>query len=222
MADLKVFDVLNQMVIRIGEAKKVPFSNKVMVDPEQLSEYVRLMQASVESDIVLARDLLAEQDRILTNAKAIEADAADKAEKKIAEANATADAIVNQANVTAGQTVDDANSQATSILADANARAADAVRLATDQATTTVAQAQQQASSMIAEATARAQQMVDEDEITKRAQAAADELMQKTQQECLNYKNSINAALKEMMAKAETVMDEQLAKLRETKDNIPG
>ena len=83
-ASIKVMQLLDELEDILETASKVPFSDKAIVDSEEISQIISDIRLSMPKDIQQAQWVKDEQDRIINEAKA-EYDKGIVAAKKQAE-----------------------------------------------------------------------------------------------------------------------------------------
>lgn len=201
-AKLRTFELIDRINLLVSNTKSIPFSNKIMVDKDEIANLMRSLEDSIPADLQQARQLLAVEQQII-----------DESKRQAEET--TRDAAQN-----ARSTVENANNQAQATLADAQARAAETLRSSTDQANAMLADAQARANALVADAQARAQQMVAESEIIARAQAEAQEMLESTHRECEDYSARVHTAVTQLMEHADISLSQQLDALRALRQDI--
>ena len=90
---MKVLELLDELDEIIEVAGKVPVVNKVMVDPNEITEIVKEIRLELPDEIQQAQWIKNERQRILDEAKA-------EYEKIVAEAQAKADKLVDNDEIT--------------------------------------------------------------------------------------------------------------------------
>lgn len=116
---MEVFRLLDEMEDMIRQAKKLPFSSRVSVDPVTFLEYIDHLRAVLPEELDLAQQMMGEREAILEEAKKhaealfensrnqvaamvdndmITRSARDAAETIIAKARNVGEGIVNDAN----------------------------------------------------------------------------------------------------------------------------
>ena len=137
MSEPKEYTPLNDLLLRIDETidsgATVPFSNKKMVDGDQLHELVDEVRMSIPPEIKRAQELEVQRKAILENSKKeaeeIKKSAEDEKASIIKEAKAEADKLVSQqeiierANQYAKEQVERSNQEAADIINQARAEA---------------------------------------------------------------------------------------------------
>ncbi len=124
---------LEQILLKIDEAidngSAVPFSNKKMVDADQMHEFVDEIRINIPTEIKRAKDMESQKKTILENAQKeaddIVAKAKQQADSIVAEAQAEADRLVSQQEI-----IGRANEYAQAQAERANQEAADIVNQA--------------------------------------------------------------------------------------------
>ena len=69
-ASIKVMQLLDELEDILETASKVPFSDKAIVDSEEISQIISDIRLSMPKDIQQAQWVKDEQDRIINEAKA--------------------------------------------------------------------------------------------------------------------------------------------------------
>lgn len=108
-ASIKVMQLLDELEDILETASKVPFSDKAIVDSEEISQIISDIRLSMPKDIQQAQWVKDEQDRIINEAKA-EYDKVIVAAKKQAEYLVETDAIKREAEKRAGAVIAEAES----------------------------------------------------------------------------------------------------------------
>lgn len=129
----KEINPLDDLLLRMDEAidsgSTVPFSNKKMVDADQLHELIDQIRLDMPTEIKRAKDIEAQKKSIIEQAEKDAADVTAEARKRVTEmikdAKAEADRLVSQqeivgrANEYAKEQVERANKEAEEIIAQA-------------------------------------------------------------------------------------------------------
>lgn len=125
----EVEKILAKMDEEIESASAVPFSNKKMVDADQLHEYIDSIRLNMPPEVKRAKDMAREKSSIMAEANReaedIVAKAKQKADAIIKEAQAQADKLVSQQEI-----ISRANEYAKAQAQRANEEAADIVNQA--------------------------------------------------------------------------------------------
>lgn len=117
---MDIYVLLDQLEQLANDSKKIRFSNKIMIDDDELLDLIDQLRTAVPDEVRQSKRMLAERERI------------------IAAAQSEADRMVKEAEQRAVQIVDDeklkveAERRANNILAEANATA-EAVRTGADE-----------------------------------------------------------------------------------------
>lgn len=115
---MKIDEVIELMETLLEKSSTVPFSNKKMIDGEQLGEYIDNLKMAMPGEIKRAKDMARDKDNII-------AEANKKAEEIIRQAEERAKVLVSeqevikQATEIAREQVKRANDQADEIVAQA-------------------------------------------------------------------------------------------------------
>ena len=88
---MSIDEILELMEELIEKSSTVPFSNKKMVDCEQMSEYIDSIRLNIPSEIKRAKDTARDRKKIIDDAKAAieKAETAAEVDKILAETKAT-------------------------------------------------------------------------------------------------------------------------------------
>ena len=204
MADyrLQVLDLVTELQKKIEVAGKVPLTNRVVLDRQEINQIAEQIRGSLDPDLTKAQDVLANQIEILTSSQ-------QKADQTLSEAENGARA-----------TLDDAARRAQATLADAQAKASEMARDAADKANAMVADAQARAQAMLADAQARAAQLVSENEITLRANQEAEHILSTAQAEADRFRSLSRQEVHGLMANADAALSQQLDALRQLRQNL--
>lgn len=108
-ASIKVMQLLDELEDILETASKVPFSDKAIVDSEEISQIISDIRLRMPKDIQQAQWVKDEQDRIINEAKA-EYDKVIVAAKKQAEYLVETDVIKREAEKRAGAVIAEAES----------------------------------------------------------------------------------------------------------------
>ena len=118
---MSIDEILELMEELIEKSSTVPFSNKKMVDCDQMREYIDSIRLNIPSEIKRAKDTARDRKKIIddANAKAeqIIRDAEEKAKVLVSE-----EEILKQAAEYAKKAVSQANDQAADIIEQAKAK----------------------------------------------------------------------------------------------------
>ncbi|MBR6045617.1 MAG: hypothetical protein IKP47_08290 [Ruminococcus sp.] len=113
--------ILDLMLTLLDKSTAVPFSNKKMVDQEQMREYIDSIRANMPDEINLANETVREQKSIIDNANREAEQIIRKAEEK-AKVLVSQEEIIKQAREVAKQELEKAREEADGIVADARAQ----------------------------------------------------------------------------------------------------
>ena len=74
MADsrLRVFDYVDQLNGLIEKAAKVPLSNRIMVDKQDLKQLLQRIESSIDPDVKQAKEIIAQYDDLIQKANEAE------------------------------------------------------------------------------------------------------------------------------------------------------
>ena len=199
---LMVYEIIDQINLFFDTAKKIPLTNKVVVEKSQLVELLAQLEQSIAPDLKEAQQLLNNKEEILDTAQN--------------QANAT----IQDADNSARATIEDAQRKAQATVTDAQNSAAEMTRNATEQANAMLADAQARANALVADAQARAEQLVSENEITIRAQQEAQNLLDQTHQECETFSANITGQVNELLEHIDLNLGSQLDSIRALRSQI--
>ena len=203
MAEMKVFTLLSEINALMGNSKRVPLKNNLIVlDRTRMEELLDRLEQSLDPDLKNAEKLLARERELLDNVEKRAREISEKADREAQETTERADREAKQA-------LDEARSSAENTL-----------RQSTDQANRMLSDAQNQANQMIAAAQNQAAQMVEEDEITQRARARASELEETARQECDRLRQETMGTLSQLLEHADIGLGAQLDALRTMRQQL--
>lgn len=200
--EMGILELIDRLQMLVNDSRPIPFSNKLMIDRDVISDLVNKLGESVPTDVKTAAQIL------------------DKENEIISASQKQANEMTRNAEQTAKNTIDSANRQAQATTNDAVSKAAETVRLANEQAAAILSDAQSQHNAMLQDAQNRAHQMVSEHEILTRAQAEAQELRDTTQHECDAYSHRVHEALDILLEQTDNALARQLDGLRVLRQQI--
>ncbi|MDO5126006.1 MAG: hypothetical protein Q4D35_06505 [Ruminococcus sp.] len=114
-------EILDLMDGLLDKSTSVPFSNKRVIDCEQMREYVDTIRMNYQKEVKLARETAKEKDRIIDEANKIAEDIIKQAEER-ALTIASEEEVVKKAGEIANEQLKNAKQQADAIIADAIAK----------------------------------------------------------------------------------------------------
>ncbi|WP_295210287.1 ATPase [Ruminococcus sp.] len=118
---MNVDEILELMDELLDKSSNVPFSNKKVIDVEQMREYIDSIRLNLPGEIKRAKDMTRDKKNILTEANK-EADEIIKKAKEEAKKLVAQEEILKQAADYAKQVAEEANKQAADIVAQAQAK----------------------------------------------------------------------------------------------------
>ena len=90
---VEIINLLNMLETMVNNGGKVPFSNKVTVDKEEVMSVINEMRSNLPSDIRAAQEVVDDKQRIIMNAQ-------KNANDIIADAEAQRDAMIEEHKIT--------------------------------------------------------------------------------------------------------------------------
>lgn len=115
--------MLEELENMIADASRVPFTNKCIIDPEQLGQIMDAIRSAVPLEVKQARQLLSDRDRRINEAME-EKERIIKQAEAVAEGMIAEDEIYKQARERAQEMMDKANQESSQIRTDADEYAA--------------------------------------------------------------------------------------------------
>ena len=175
----------------LQDKKPVLFSNKVMIDPTDLLDALDILFDSLPKEMVKAKEIVAERDKILK------------------QAHSTAD---NELNL--------ANSKASSMLEDARRQADDLLEKAKNAANDLVNDANKKASEIVNSAEATAKDLVSKEEVYQRAVEESKLILEKANKMADACKTVANNYIADTMANAENCLMRALQDVQSTNEKF--
>ena len=117
---MDIYALLDQLEQLVNSSRKIRFSNKVMVDEDELLDLIDQLRTAIPDELRQAKRMLTEREKILSNAHS-------EAERLVQQAEQDASSIVDNDKVVAA-----AQAHADRLLAEAR-QSADAVRTGADE-----------------------------------------------------------------------------------------
>ena len=114
---MTVEEILELMDELLDKSSSVPFSQKKMIDVEQMREYIDSIRLNLPGEIKRAKDMTRDKKNILTEANKEAEEIVDEAKKLVAQ-----EEIIKQAADYAKQIAAEANKQAADIVEQAKAK----------------------------------------------------------------------------------------------------
>ena len=198
----EVFALIDELTLLMQNAKKVPFSNSVVVNQEDTISMLKRIVSSYDPSLEQAVKIIANEEKIIEEAKS-------HADKSLSEAQAHAQGIVNEAN-----------NYAQTGKANADAYAAETTRQAEERARAVTADAQARAQQMIEDAKAHADELVSQTTVLARAQTQAAELLENANQHVNALRQQTQQDLSNMLDQVNGSISAKLEDLRIMKQNI--
>ncbi len=202
MAKSEVFHTVDEMSLALQNARKIPFSDAVMVNQDVMLDLLKKIHASFDPSLERA-------DKIIANEESILNDASVKAQKTMASAQEQAQGMVNEANNYAQHTK-----------AGADIYATDVRNKADEQARAVMADAHARAQHMIEDANAQADELVSQTSVLARAEAEAHEILENANQHAFALRKQTNTDLMNMLDHVHASVSAQLNEIRLIRDNI--
>lgn len=119
---MKIDEILNMMDGLLDKSTAVPFSNKRMIDSEQMREYIDSVRLNMPEEINKAKETEIEYKNIIANANREAEQIIRKAEER-AKAMISEEEIIKQAREVARQELERAKQESEATVADARAMA---------------------------------------------------------------------------------------------------
>ena len=198
----EVFALIDELTLNLQNAKKVPFTDSVMIHQGQMMDALKRIVTNYDPSLEKA-------DKIISNEERIMADATAAANKTMENAQAQSQGMVSEANTYA---------QTTKSKADAYAQ--ETVRQADEQARAVMAVAQSRAQHMIEDAKAQADELVSQTTVLARAEAQARELIENANQHADGLRRQTQHDLGTLLDHVDGTISMQLNELRNLKHNI--
>ncbi len=202
MAKNEVFALVDELVLTIQNAKKIPFSDSVVFSQQHALDTLRKVQGSYDPSLEKAQKIIANEESILN-------DASVKAQKTMSAAQAQAQGMVNESNNYAQNTK-----------ASADAYAADVCKKADEQARAVMADAHARAQNMIEDAKAQADELVSQTAVLARAEAQAREILDNANQHAYALRTQTQQDLKNMLEHVDASISAKLGEIRQIRENI--
>lgn len=198
----EVFALIDEVTLSLQNAKKVPFTDSVMIHQGQMMDALKRIVTNYDPSLEKADKIIANEERIM-------ADAASAANKTMEEAQGQTQRMVSEANTYA---------QTTKAKTDSYAQ--DTVRQADEQARAILADAHSRAQHMIEDAKAQADELVSQTTVLARAEAQARELIENASQHAEGLRRQTQQDLGALLDHVDGTISMQLNELRNLKHNV--
>lgn len=198
----EVFALIDELTLQVQNAKKVPFTDSVMINQTHLSDALKRIVTNYDPSLEKA-------DKIILNEESILNDANASANKTMSAAQAQAQGMVSEANTYAQNTK-----------AHADSYAQDTTRQADEQARAMIADAQARAQHMVEDAKARADELVSQTSVLARAEAQAREILENANQHAEGLRQQTQHDLASMLDHVDAAVSVQLNDIRLLKQNL--
>ena len=198
----EVFALIDELTLSLQNAKKVPFTDSVMVHQGQMMDTLNRIVTNYDPSLEKA-------EKIITNEESIMADATAAANKTMEEAQVQSQGMVSEAN-----------SYAQNTKSKTDAYAQETVRQADEQSRAILADAHSRAQHMIEDAKAQADELVSQTTVLARAEAQARELIENATQHADNLRRQTQQDLGALLDHVDGTISMQLNELRTLKHNV--
>jgi vacuolar-type H+-ATPase subunit H len=198
----EVFSLIDELTLTLQNAKKVPFTDSVLVNQAQMIDSLRRIVTNYDPSLENA-------DKIIQNEESIIAEATASANKTMSSAQAQAQGMVSEANTYAQKTKENVDHYA-----------AETSRQAEEQARAILADAQNRAQHMIDDAKAQADELVSQTTVLARAEAQARELLDNANQHVEGLRQQTQRDLTSLLDHVDAAISVQLNDIRILKQNI--
>lgn len=198
----EVFALIDELTLSLQNAKKVPFTDSVMIHQGQMMDALKRIVTNYDPSLEKA-------DKIITNEERIITDATSSANKAMEDAQVQAQGMVSEAN-----------SYAQTTKSKTDAYAQDTVRQADEQARAIMADAHSRAQHMIEDAKAQADELVSQTTVLARAEAQARELIENANQHAEGLRRQTQHDLGTLLDHVDGTISMQLNELRNLKHNV--
>lgn len=202
MARNEVFAIIDELTLTLQNAKKMPFTDSVMVNQTQMIDALKRVVTSYDPSLEKA-------DKIIKNEAGILDDATKEANKTMANAQAQAQGMVSEAN-----------NYAQSTKAQADQYSQETVHNADEQARAILADAQNRAQHMVEDAKAQADELVSQTTVLARAEAQARELLENANEHAEALRQQTQQDLSSLLDHVDAAVSVQLNDIRILKQNI--
>ncbi len=198
----EVFALIDELTLSLQNAKKVPFTDSVMVHQGQMMDTLKRIVTNYDPSLEKADKIIANEEHI------------------IADANAAAQKSMEDAQTQSQGMVSEANSYAQNTKAKADAHAQETVRHADEQSRAILADAHSRAQHMIEDAKAQADELVSQTTVLARAEAQARELIENANQHAESIRQQTQHDLGALLDHVDGTISMQLNELRTLKHNL--
>ncbi len=198
----EVFALIDELTLNLQNAKKVPFTDSVMVHQGQMMDALKRIVTNYDPSLEKADKIIANEERIM------------------ADATAAANKTMETAQTQSQGMVSEANSYAQTTKSKADAYAQDTVRQADEQARAVLADAHSRAQNMIEDAKAQADELVSQTTVLARAEAQARELIENAGQHAEGLRRQTQRDLGALLDHVDGTISMQLNELRNLKHSV--
>ncbi|NLA53587.1 MAG: ATP synthase F0 subunit B [Clostridiales bacterium] len=200
----EVFAIIDELTLSLQNAKKVPFTDSVMIHQSQTIDALKRIVTNYDPSLEKA-------DKIISNEEHILADAKVEANNAMTEAQTQAQGMVSEANNYAQQSK-----------AQADTYAHETSRQAEEQASAVLADAQSRAQNMTEDAKAQADELVRQTTVRAGAEAQAREMLENANQHAEGLRSQTQQDLSALLDHVDATFSMHLNDLRMLKQNING
>ncbi|MHC1786278.1 MAG: hypothetical protein AB9880_04405 [Christensenellales bacterium] len=198
----EVFALIDELTLQIQNAKKVPFTDSIMINQGHLADSLKRIVTNYDPSLEKA-------DKIIQNEESIINDANASANKTMSAAQGQAQGMVSEANTYAQKTK-----------AHADTYAQDTARQAEEQARAILADAQTRAQQMVDDAKAQADELVSQTTVLARAEAQAREILENANQHAQGLRQQTQHDLANLLDHVDAAVSVQLNDIRLLKQNL--
>ena len=198
----EVFALIDELTLTLQNAKKVPFTDSVMVHQSHMMDSLKRIVTNYDPSLEKADKIIANEERII-------ADATSAANKTMEEAQTQAQGMVSEAN-----------SYAQTTKSKTDTYAQDTVRQADEQSRAILADAHSRAQHMIEDAKTQADDLVSQTTVLARAEAQARELIENANQHAESLRRQTQQDLGTLLDHVDGTISMQLNELRTLKHNV--
>ena len=198
----EVFALIDELTLQIQNAKKVPFTDSVMINQGQLTDALKRIVTNYDPSLEKA-------DKIIQNEESI-----------LNDANASANKTMTAAQTQAQGMVSEANTYAQNTKAHADQYAQETTSQAQEQARAVIADAQTRAHHMVEDAKAQADELVSQTSVLARAEAQAREILENANQHAQGLRQQTHHDLSSLLDHVDAAVSVQLNDIRLLKQNL--
>lgn len=204
MARSEVFALADELTLQLKDAKRIPFTDSVMINQESTIDMIKRIIAAYDPAIDSAQKIIDNEEHIIV-------DAQHKADETMQQARAEAQGMVSEANNYAQSTKQEADEYRAQLH-----------KSAEEEANAYVADAQARAQNMIEDAKAQADEMVSKTTVLARAEEQARELLDNANQHAQELRKQTQLEVDGILAHVDSTIAAQLNELRLIRQNIAG